>query len=87
MATITGTLDDDPQIIDLINQADTIFGDFAGDLGGSVVSGSDQIFGRDFDDVISGDARNLFGAATRGGYDVIFGGKGDDAIIGDAQLQ
>jgi Ca2+-binding RTX toxin-like protein len=86
MATITGTLGDDPQIIDLINQADTIYGDFVGDLGPSVVSGSDRIFGRDFGDEISGDARNLFGATTRGGNDVVFGGKGDDAIFGDAEL-
>ena len=84
MATIVGTLGNDPQIIDPINQADEIFGDSTGDLGPSVVSGSDRIFGRDFDDSIFGDANELFGAETRGGNDVIFGGKGGDFIFGDA---
>ena len=56
MATIVGALGADPPIIDLINQADKIFGDSAGDLGPGVVSGSDRIFGRDFNDSISGRA-------------------------------
>ena len=58
MAIIIGTLGDDPQIIDLINQADTIYGDSTGALGPGVVSGSDRIFGRDFDDSIFGDAND-----------------------------
>ena len=43
MAIITGTLGDDPQIIDLINQADTIYGDSIGALGPGAVGGRSHL--------------------------------------------
>jgi RTX calcium-binding nonapeptide repeat (4 copies) len=81
MALIIGTTGDDAQIIDLVNQPDTIYGDQQGTLTGE--GGDDRIFGRDSNDTLIGDADGIAAGGT-GGNDLIVGGEGDDRIFGDA---
>ena len=81
MALIIGTTGDDVQIVDLVNQPDTIYGDQLRTLAG--IGGHDRIFGRDFDDTLIGDADSVAAGAT-GGDDLIVGGKGSDLAFGDA---
>jgi serralysin len=81
MALIIGTTGDDAQIIDLVNQPDTIYGDQQGTLTG--VGGDDRIFGRDFEDTLIGDADSIAAGAV-GGSDLLVGGAGGDSIFGDA---
>ena len=72
----------DIDIMNLVGDDDTIYGDAGNDLIDSV-GGNDTLYGQGGDDFIYGDAGDRL-IRSVGGDDDIFGGHGNDTLVGDA---